>query len=264
MRDLHYGPEFIRIGHSAAASLTDAVDEACASLGGAVFSFILAFIPNGFNPDEAVRALTKALPEAPVFGCTTAGEITTNGYESGALLLMAFPRENFRCSALLLDALRPLNSTEIAAKAQRQNHDFTHQPGWNRLGLLLTDGLSKQEDLLISTLESVLDGLPVYGGSSGDGLLFEETCILSGGAARRGAALLLLIETKMPFQGIGFDHFLPAGEPLVITSADPDERIVYEINGAPAAEEYARLTGCAVKTLSPDFRRKPDPPAPQA
>jgi hypothetical protein len=75
--------------------------------------------------------------------------------------------------------------------------------------------------------------------------------VLQGGAAHSNAAVLLLIETDLPFTGIGFDHFLPAETQLVITDADPDARRVFEINGAPAAAEYARLVGCAVEDLSP-------------
>jgi hypothetical protein len=128
---------------------------------------------------------------------------------------------------------------------------FQHTAGWRRLGLIFSDGLSKQEDVLISTLETVLEDLPIFGGSAADAMRFEETYVLHNGRVRSNAALLLLLETDLPFQGVGFDHFLSAGRPLVITDADPDERKVFEINGAPAASEYARLVGCAVEDLSP-------------
>jgi len=101
------------------------------------------------------------------------------------------------------------------------------------LGLVFADGVSTQEDMLISTLEMVLSDLPLFGGSAGDGLKFRETFVLHHGEACSNAAMLLLIETNLEFQGIGFDHFLPKGEPLVITGADPDKRQVFEINGAP-------------------------------
>jgi len=39
----------------------------------------------------------------------------------------------------------------------------------------------------------------------------------------------------------------------VVTEADPAKRIVKEINGLPAAEEYARLVGVDVHELTPCF-----------
>lgn len=251
MRDLKLGPNFIAIGRSLASDPHSAVDEACADIDSQKSCFVLAFIPNGLDPSEVSRGLNKKLAGVPVFGCTTAGQITELGYEADALLLLSFPKSNFRCSSILFEELRPLKSTEIAADAQRQAERFRHTAGWNRLALVFSDGLSKQEDLLVSTLEAVLDGLPIFGGSAGDGLQYEETFVLHSGRAYSNAAVLLLIETNLRFQGIGFDHFLPIGSEIIITDADPDERMVYEINGAPAAQEYARLVGCAASDLSP-------------
>ncbi|WP_171232388.1 FIST N-terminal domain-containing protein [Ruegeria sp. HKCCA4812] len=251
MRDLEHEPNFIVIGRSDDLDPTTAVEEACAEIDSLSSCFVLAFVPSTLDPAEVSRCLNRRLAGVPVFGCTTAGQITRSGYESHALLLLAFPKSNFRCSSILFESLRPLNSMEIAAAAQRLAERFRHTAGWNRLALVFTDGLSKQEDLLVSTLETVLDGLPIFGGSAGDGLQYEETFVFHGGSAHNNAAVLLLIETNLGFQGIGFDHFLPIGSEIIITDADPEERVVYEINGAPAAQEYARLVGCAAEDLSP-------------
>ena len=45
-------------------------------------------------------------------------------------------------------------------------------------------------------------------------------------------------------------HFVSTDERLVVTEADPAKRIVKEINGLPAAEEYARLVGVDVQELN--------------
>ena len=39
------------------------------------------------------------------------------------------------------------------------------------------------------------------------------------------------------------EHFVSSDKKLVVTQADPERRIVTEINGAPAAREYARVVG---------------------
>jgi hypothetical protein len=93
--------------------------------------------------------------------------------------------------------------------------------------------------------------MPVFGGSAGNGLHFRETFVLHNGGFHTNAALLLLLETDLEFTGLGFDHFLPTEKQMVVTHAVPEERLVLEINGAPAAVEYARQIGVPVDQLSP-------------
>lgn len=249
--DPNAGPHYVSIGVAQCAQPQEAVRTALSRIPSEKTCFILAFIPASLDVEETVEALNRYGDGVPVFGCTTAGQITPNGYENDALLLLAFPKNNFRCASVLFNALTPFSETGIALKARQDNTHFRHTAGWHRLGLIFSDGVSAQEDVLISTLEAVLDNVPIFGGSAGDGLRFQETFVLHKGRAFKNAAVLLLIETNLQFQGIGFDHFLPKNEPLVITAADPDTRCVYEINGSPAALEYARLVGCDVDALSP-------------
>lgn len=251
MRDNISGPTYVNIGQSSQIDTKAAVQEAAATINPAETCFVLVFTPQGHDLGVLAQELETSLAGVPIFGCTTAGQITSKGYESETLLLLAFSKANFRCASVLLSPLNPLCITTIAATAKRHTQKFQHTAGWNRLGLVISDGISKQEDLLISTLETVLDDLPVFGGSAGDGLAFKKTYVLHKGTFHENAALLLLLETNLQFQGLGFDHFLPAETQLIITDADPEERLVFEINGELAAVEYARLVGCTVDDLSP-------------
>ncbi len=253
MRDTVQPPMFVTVGHSLAPDAATAVREASQAIDLAETCFVFAFLPETLDPGAFAGELDSRLAGVPVFGCTTAGQITEDGYETSALLLIAFPRENFRFASLLIEPLKPYSVATIASQAKKHAALFQRTAGWNRLALVFADGLSKQEDLLISTLEMVLSDLPVFGGSAGDGLGFRETFVIQNGQMKSNAALLLLLETDLQFQGIGFDHFLPTEQQLVITAADPEERLVFEINGAPAAKEYARLVGCDVDELSPQI-----------
>lgn len=251
-KDFQNAPEFVKVGRSDKLDAFDAVRAATRDMVPRETCFVLAFVPNTLKAIDVAEHLSGALNGVPVFGCTTAGQITSEGYESEALLVLAFSKKRFRCASLLIDDLRPLAETQVAERAQRLVERFRHTPNWNRLALLLTDGLSKQEDILISVLETVLQDLPIFGGSAGDGFEFKQTFVFQNGQAHTNAAVLLLIETDLEFQGLGFDHFLPEGKQVIITESDPNERLVQEINGAPAAQEYARLVGCKVDELSPE------------
>ena len=63
------------------------------------------------------------------------------------------------------------------------------------------------------------------------------------GAFQTDSAILVLISTGFPFKIFKTQHFVSLDERLVVTEADPEHRIVKEINGRPAAEEYARVIG---------------------
>ena len=214
-------------------------------------AFLLVFPPDGLDHDALAEALTGRFAGTPVFGCTTAGQITPDGYETDAVLAIAFPKAHFRCASLLLAPLVPLSIEGIAAQARRLDAQFRRGAHRRRLALTFTDGLSKQEDMLASTLTAALPEIPVYGGSAGDGLAFAETRVLHGGRFHRDAALVLLLETDLDFAGLAFDHFLPTDRRMVVTDAVPEERLVLELNGSPARQEYARLVGCAPDALSP-------------
>lgn len=60
-----------------------------------------------------------------------------------------------------------------------------------------------------------------------------------------------MINTSLPFQAFKTQHFVSEAERLVVTEADAPNRIVREINGLPAAEEYARLVGTDFDHLNP-------------
>ena len=62
----------------------------------------------------------------------------------------------------------------------------------------------------------------------------------------------MVAATPLPVTEFKTQHFVPTAERLVVTAADPERRIVSEINGLPAAEEYARLLGVEPGDLGPE------------
>lgn len=221
MRDDQTPPRFVQVAVSRATDAEAAVREALAEIDLPETCFVLAFLPDGLSLEAVAGALEAGAGGVPVFGCTTAGTITTEGYETEALLLLAFPRAHFRCASMLIAPLKPMSMKSIASELRTHAARFRRTAGWNRLALIFADGLSKQEDLLVATLEAALGEVPVFGGSAGDNLAFRETFVLHEGRFHTNAALLLLLETDLGFQGLGFDHFLPTDQQMVVTEALP-------------------------------------------
>ena len=63
--------------------------------------------------------------------------------------------------------------------------------------------------------------------------------------------MLLLVSTPLPFTLFKTQHFVATDQRMVVTEADSDRRVVIEINGLPAAEEYARILRLDPHELDP-------------
>lgn len=204
------------------------------------------------------RQLALAIPQARVAGCSSAGEIGADGYQRGTIVAIGFPRRAFRIGAL---ALRDQQSIPVSAwlSQLRQLRDgFAPRPGHSQFGVLLADGTACNEDVLVAALDAALPGLPVVGGSAGDGLDFKESCQILDGEVIPGAAVFVLVETSLSVSEVSFAHFTPTTQRAVVTRADPGRREIQELNAEPAAQEYARLAGLDPDRLErADFARHP-------
>jgi hypothetical protein len=244
-------------GGSDAADARAAVAELHRQIANPDTAFVLLFCSPSYDRSEIAAAIKEYFGRTPVFGCTTAGEITPFGYISDGLSGIAFPAGEFTVAATLF---APLDRFEMA-QAREQTQQLMSQldlagsagngrdPG-RSFALLLVDGLSFREEQLISAVGNTLNGIPIVGGSAGDGFKFRNSYIFHDGDFVADAAILLLIQTRRRFSVFKTEHFVPTDRKMVVTGADMDRRRVFEINGEPAALEYARLVGLEGKPLS--------------
>lgn len=203
---------------------------------------------------ETVASLSAAtFPDTPVIGCTTAGEIASRGYTDDHIVAVGFSAAHFAVSTLFLDRLDRFDRHAVASvAADLRGRLVRSAPDWgNEFALLLVDGLSLLEDRLVATLSPALGGMPLFGGSAGDRLDFAKTFVLHGGAFHQNAAVLALVRSRCRVEVFGFDHLEPTDAKMVVTEADPGQRVVREINAEPAAREYARIVGIDPCQLSP-------------
>jgi len=118
--------------------------------------------------------------------------------------------------------------------------------------------LSVREEPVTRALAAALDGLVLVGGSAGDGLDFRATHVYQDGRFHADSAVLVLVTTRLPFVVFKTEHITPTSQRVVVTSADAVHRVVRELDGRPAAEEYARLVGLRVDDLDTmSFAKRP-------
>ncbi|MHA3916540.1 FIST N-terminal domain-containing protein [Halovulum sp. GXIMD14793] len=179
------------------------------------------------------------------------------GYATGSVVAVVFPAAHFRMRRQVIEGLR-MHTVSDCMRAVWALDLPDLPPGWSRVGILLVDGISQQEDALVAAVDAVLHGIPVLGGSAGDDLKFRRTAVASDGWVNSDSAVLCILDTDFRPHELIFDHFQPTPTRMVVTSADPAERLITEINAEPAAEEYAYRIGRAVDDLSPfDFASNP-------
>jgi hypothetical protein len=110
--------------------------------------------------------------------------------------------------------------------------------------------MSKAEERVAAAIASELGNIQLIGGSAADNWRLKKTHIFHQGRFHSDTAVIILIHTLIPFRVLSTHHYAPGNAKAVITEADPARRIVYEINGEPAAKEFARLCGLTVPELS--------------
>jgi hypothetical protein len=191
-------------------------------------------------------------------GCTTAGEITPLGHADGSIVGVSFSARSFRAVSVRVDDLHGFElgkgdqlAAEVLSAMMRSSGNAARPRGESCFGFLLSDGLSMQEELLVTSIYRSLGDIQLFGGSAGDGVSFRQTFIYHDGEFRTNCAVFTLIESTLPFRLFKTEHFEASHQKMVVTEADVTNRIVTEINGEPAGREYARIVGLDVHNLTP-------------
>lgn len=244
----------IRLAQSCAADAREAAEEFFAGVAQPDMTLVVFFCSSAYDRDALGAAMSRTFAGVDVVGCTTAGEIGPAVCTGPSIAGVSFSSE--ACTAVTghIEDLQHFEIGDGHVLAQdlmdRLEDAAPGATGQDRFAFLLVDGLSVREELLAYSLQEALGEIPVVGGSAGDGLGFGSTHVYSSGRFLGNSAVLALVSTPLRVKTFKTQHFVPTDQRLVVTEAVPSRRVVKEINGLPAAEEYARILGVPV-TVSP-------------
>ncbi|WP_306152794.1 FIST N-terminal domain-containing protein [Roseovarius sp. MMSF_3281] len=215
------------------------------AIGSDAMELVILFVTSQADAAEVIAQATARFAPTPVIGCTTAGELTGEGYTEDQIVAMGLPGSHFRATTCLVPDLDDFDAQDLIDEMIRnRNAMMEAAPDWHHeFTFLMIDGLSTKEDALTSELAVGLGPVPLFGGSAGDGTRFEHTYVLHRGRALENAAILTQVRTRCPIKVFKSDHLVPSAQRMVVTDADPARRVVREINAEPAAREYARILG---------------------
>jgi hypothetical protein len=248
-------PSSIRIAQSCASDPREAAKEFFTSVAQPDMTLVLFFCSSEYDRDILAVEMGRLFRGVDLMGCTTAGEIGPAGCRSRSITGVSFSAGACSAATGHIERLQEIDlagGVEFAADVLRRlkARDPRTGPG-TTFAFLLVDGLSVREELLAHAIQTGLGDIAVVGGSAGDGLSFNSTRVYAGGRFTSGSAALALITTSLPFKVFETQHFVPTDERMVVTEADSSRRIVKEINGLPAAQEYARILGVPAGDLAP-------------
>jgi hypothetical protein len=249
-----HGAGIVRDASADASDPALALDRIADALGPGPFALVVLFATNRADMGLIARLASARFPGEPVIGCSTAGEIGPEGYAEGTIVALALPASHFAASVTLFRGLERLQPAAVAREVlEARQAVASRQPDWeSEFALLLVDGMSRCEDPLVSAIAPALGATPLFGGSAGDGLDFRHTFVIAEGRAMEDAAVLVTVRTRCDVEVFRLDHFRPTERRMVVTRADPANRLVSELNAEPAAPEYARVIGRPPSELTPN------------
>ena len=202
-------------------------------------TFILYFHATSFDAAAVAALLAKIYPGVPTLGCSTAGEIATGKVLDGGMVIAGFDADEMpqaEIVEIIGDDIKGALSTLLGRYGQVDLK--TH------VGLILMDGLSGKEELLMESLGDITD-LAFVGGSAGDDLKFVKTNVAVNGQLTKGPGAIALLHVPAGFELIKTQSFCATEKLLTPTKVDRESRAVLEFDGKPAAQAYADAVGVA-------------------
>jgi hypothetical protein len=215
--------------------------------------FVLFFCSAEYDLPALGDALKQYFGGVRVVGCTSAGEITSQGYGRSCVTAIGFDHRSFSIASELIVEMDRFGLIDAQQLVERLGSDCRSNSlapiKDHSFALTLLDGLSSREEIVLSALSAAFGSIPHFGGSAGDDNHLADTHVYYDGKFHSGAAIVVLVNTWLDFEVFTTHHMLARSEKLVVTHADSHARRVYELNAEPAAEEYARLIGVNVNDL---------------
>jgi hypothetical protein len=195
---------------------------------------LLVFCSHSYDLAELLDAINRRSGGVPLIGCSTAGEIATEGPGDAGVVITALGGPGFTVTtSSAVDASADLRAAgaEVAHCASALS-DHPH-----RVLVLLTDGLAgDQQEIVRGAYGVVGASVPLVGGCAGDDLEMRMTHQLHNDRVLSNAVVSAAIGSEAPL-GIGVRHgWQRVGEPVVVTRSSNNR--VYSLNDRRAVDVY--------------------------
>lgn len=231
---LSQGEDSYAVGANAAQ---DAIDH----LGATDPNAVLVFSSTEYDQEKMLEGVNSVTRGAVVVGCSTAGEITTNGpVKRHSVAVMTLKTENVSFFAgvgenIAGGAVEAGKSAALSVKKQAPD-------GKLDAFIMLPDVLTGNgADIVRGVLEGLGPHFPLVGGAAGDDFEFKKTFQYLNDKVYSGTVVGLGITGEFKI-GIGVKHgWIPVGLPQKVTRSEGS--VIHELDGKPAISIYEDYFG---------------------
>ncbi|HTC69912.1 MAG TPA: FIST N-terminal domain-containing protein [Acidothermaceae bacterium] len=218
-----------------------------AALAGRTPALVIAFASSELDLGLLVEDLRGSVEaQTPVVGCTTAGEISSEGPTDGGVVVVALGGADFSVATAVAEnvdaGLRDAGA--LVAESVSRLDDRPH-----RVLLLLTDGLAGDQQEIVRGAYSIVGAqVPLVGGCAGDDQHMKTTSVFYDGRVLTNAIVGVAIGSTSPF-GIGVRHgWRRVGEPILVTGSVGTQ--VLTLDDEPALDVYLRRLGAPAEAAT--------------
>ncbi len=255
-----FGTAIVKVSDSFKAG-EEAAKKAMANAGAKDINLSVVFASSRYNYQDVVKGVRKATNNAPLIGCSTAGEFTEEKVDKESVACAVISSDTHK---FFLGSGKGLRKDECKALKDASSKFPASVDGYPYLSaMILVDGLAgKGEEAVLAALEALGPNVKFSGGAAGDDLKFKETSVFTNNEVASDAVSLTMVASKIPV-AIGVKHgHSPISPPLTITKAEGN--IVHEIDGKPAYEVWKQYTRENAKGIGMDVDKITETQAIQA
>lgn len=199
----------------------------------------VVFSSVSFDQKELIRGVREASGNAPLVGCTDAGEIVSDGPNKNSVGVMAIASNQITFSTGLgkdIKAGARQAGQAVAKEVKKKAKDPF------RAFIMFPDVLTGNgADIVRGVLDVLGEHFPVVGGAAGDDFLFKTTYEYRDDEVISGAVAGVGLSGKFSM-GVGVRHgWMPIGVPMKVTKAEGS--VVHELDNRPAVSIYEDYFG---------------------
>ncbi len=235
MSDPSSTTRWLTVGRSNSAdSWTAGHDAAAEALRSPDARLLIVFASDRYDLPVLVSAIDDRSGGVPLIGCSTAGEIATDGPGEAGVVVLALGGDGFSVSTTHASGAAS-RLGDAGAEVAAALDGVAGRP--NRVLLLLTDGLAgDQQEIVRGAYRVAGAAIPLVGGCAGDDLKMRTTYQFHGREILRDAVVGAAIGSDGAF-GIGVRHgWRTVGEPMVVRRSANNR--VHVLDDRPALDAY--------------------------
>lgn len=247
----------IKTAYDNSSGCQSAADKIYQAIDQPGIKIVLVFSSPKYDPSLLMENLSARFKNIRIAGCTTAGEISGQGFIRDGIVAASFAGDDLEVSAEVISNLAKFSTADALKAVQNCSSELgiplDSLSSSRHFGITLIDGLSGKEEAVISAIALAAPNIKIAGGSAGDAMELRNTYVFLDGEVHRNSAVFILFQCEIPFKVFNRHHFIPTKHEIVISKARTGSRIIMEIDGKPAVARYADLLEVRREEINENF-----------